>query len=151
MEIVRGERGTQEIVGVHEVVRMEALSDFFPRAMAAAAEALGARGLEPAGPPVALYQGMSGETFDVTVGFPVPAGAAPSDDVIAAMLPGGATVEVIHEGSYDSLSDTYEELTTWFRTNGMIPPTTMWEEYLVGPDSEPDPGRWQTRIVYPVD
>ncbi|WP_166790837.1 hypothetical protein [Cryobacterium mannosilyticum] len=26
----------------------------------------------------------------------------------------------------------------------------MWEEYLVGPDSESDPAKWQTRIVFPL-
>ncbi|GHH77992.1 GyrI-like domain-containing protein [Promicromonospora soli] len=150
MEIVRGERVAQEIVGLHESVRMEELRDFFPRAMTAAGEALEARGVDPAGPPVALYEGMSEGTFEVTAGFPVPTGAAPSDDVVVAMLPGGATVEVIHEGSYDGLSDTYEELTAWFEENGMTPPTVMWEEYLVGPESGADPSHWQTRIVYPV-
>lgn len=150
MEIVRGERTAQEIVGLHESVRMEELKEFFPRAMAAAGEALAARGLDPAGPPVALYEGMTEGTFDVTAGFPVPPGAAPSDDVVAAMLPGGATVEVIHEGSYEDMSNTYEELTGWFEENGMTQPTVMWEEYLVGPESGADPGHWQTRIVYPV-
>jgi effector-binding domain-containing protein len=149
MEIVRGKRVPQEIVGLHEAVRVEDLRDFFPRAMTAAGEALAARGVDPAGPPVALYEGMSEETFDVTAGFPVPAGAAPND-VVAATLPGGATVEVIHQGSYDDLSNTYEELTAWFKENGMTPPTVMWEEYLVGPESGTDPSHWRTRIVYPV-
>ncbi|RPF21000.1 GyrI-like domain-containing protein [Myceligenerans xiligouense] len=151
MEIERGERAAQEIVGLHETVRMDELQDFFPRAMTAAAEALAERGMEPTGPAVALYNGMEGETFDVTAGFPVSPGAAPSDDVVAAMLPGGATIEAIHQGAYDHLSDTYEELTAWFEGNGMEMPPVMWEEYLVGPESEADPGRWRTRIVYPVD
>ncbi|WP_454853984.1 PIG-L family deacetylase [Promicromonospora soli] len=150
MEIVRGQREAQEVMGLHESVRMDELGDFFPRAMTAAGEALAARGVTPAGPPVALYQGMAEEKFDVTAGFPVPAGAAPSGDVVVATLPGGATVEAIHQGSYDGLSSTYEELTAWFKDNGMTPPTVMWEEYLVGPESEADPSHWQTRIVYPM-
>jgi effector-binding domain-containing protein len=150
MDIVRGTREAQEVMGLHESVRMEELGDFFPRAMTAAGEALAARGMNPAGPPVALYQGMTEEKFDVTAGFPVPAGAEPSGDVVVATLPEGATVEAIHQGSYDDLSKTYEELTAWFKDNGMTPPTVMWEEYLVGPESEADPSRWQTRIVYPM-
>lgn len=150
MRIVRGERKAQEIVGLRESVRAEELQDFFPRAMTAAGEALAARGVEPVGPPVALYEGMTGETFEVVAGFPVPAGAAPSDDVVAAMLPGGATVEATHEGSYDDLSSTHEELAAWFEENGVTVPTAMWEEYLVGPESEADPRRWRTRVVYPV-
>jgi effector-binding domain-containing protein len=155
MEILRGVRVPQEIVGLHESVGMDELGDFFPRAMTAAAEALAAQGLIPAGPPVALYQGMAEGRFDMTAGLPVPAGAtpsgaAPSGDVVVAILPGGATVEVIHQGSYDDLSGTYEELTAWFKDNGTTPPTVMWEEYLVGPERGADPSSWQTRIVYPV-
>ncbi len=106
MEVVRGEQVAQDIVGLHESVRMDELGDFFPRAMTAAGEALAARGVDPAG--------------------------------------------LIHHGSYDDLSNTYEELTAWFKENGMTPPTVMWEEYLVGPESGTDPSRWRTRIVYPV-
>ena len=150
MDVVRSERAPQEIVGLHESVRMDELRKFFPRALTAAAEALTARGLDPAGPAVALYESMEGDMLDVTAGFPVPSGAAPSDDIVAAMLPGGATMEVIHRGSYDDLRTTYRELTAWFDENGMTRPAVVWEEYLVGPESEPDPGQWQTRIVYPV-
>lgn len=151
MEIVRGTRAAQQIMGLHESVRMEELGDFFPRAMTTAGEALAAQGVAPTGPPVALYQGMTDEKLDVTAGFPVPAGAAPAGDVVVATLPAGATVETIHQGSYDGLSTTYEELTDWFKENEITPPTVMWEEYLVGPESGADPSHWQTRIVYPVD
>lgn len=150
MEIVRGEREAQEIVGLHETVRMDDLREFFPRAMAAAAAALYERGMEPVGPPVALYEGLPAERFEVTAGYPVPSGAAPSDRVVAAMLPGGATVEAVHLGPYDRLGESYEVLTAWFQDNGMTPPATVWEEYVVGPDSVADPGGWRTRIVYPV-
>ncbi|GAB3168968.1 hypothetical protein GCM10027059_32920 [Myceligenerans halotolerans] len=150
MEIVRAERAAQEIVGLHETVRMSELPEFFPRAMTAAAEALSERGMEPTGPAVALYHGIENETADVTAGFPVSPGAAPSEDVVAAMLPAGATVETVHHGSYDSLPDTHQEFTAWFEENGMDVPPVLWEEYLVGPESEEDPGEWQTRIVYPV-
>ncbi|MFE7505910.1 GyrI-like domain-containing protein [Promicromonospora sp. NPDC057488] len=150
MEIVRGEREAQEIVGLRETVRMEDLREFFPRAMAAAAAALYERGMEPMGPAVALYEGLRAERFEVTAGYPVPPGAAPSDQVVAAMLPGGATVEAVHVGPYDRLRESHAELTVWFQENGMTPPATVWEEYVVGPDSLADPNGWQTRIVYPV-
>lgn len=150
MDIERGERAAQEIVGLHETVRMDELMEFFPRALTAAAEALAERGMEPSGPAIGLYHGMEDETCDVTAGFPVSPGAAPSDDVVAAMLPAGATVETVHHGPYDGLPDVYQELTAWFEENGMQAPPVVWEEYLVGPESEADPGRWQTRIVFPV-
>lgn len=150
MDIVRSDRAAQEIVGLHESVRLDELGPFFERAMAAAGRALGERGLEPAGPPVALYEHMQGDTVEVTAGFPVPPGAAPSDVVVAAMLPGGPTAEAVHQGPYEDLRSTHRELTTWFGEQGLTPPDVVWEEYLVGPESEADPAQWQTRVVYPV-
>lgn len=32
----------------------------------------------------------------------------------------------------------------------VTPATVMWEEYLTGPDTDPDPSTWRTRIVYPI-
>ena len=150
MEIVRGERAAQEIVGLRETVRMDALSEFFGRAYAVTGAALATRGIEPAGPPVALYTGEVTETVDIMAGFPVPQGAAPSDDVVAALLPGGPTVEAVHVGSYDDLGDAYEEVERWFAEQDVDPGPVMWEEYLVGPESGDDPAQWQTRLVYPL-
>ena len=150
MEIVRGERPAQEIVGLRETVRMDALPEFFGRAYAVTGAALATRGIEPAGPPIALYTGDVAETVDVMAGFPVPQGAAPSDDVVAALLPGGPTVEAVHVGSYDDLSLAHEEIERWFADQDVTPGAVMWEEYLVGPESGAGPDQWQTRIVVPV-
>ena len=69
---------------------------------------------------------------------------------MTATLPGGSTVETVHTGSYDSLGATYAEITSWIAAEGLTPAEEMWEEYLVGPDAEPDQSSWQTRIVFPV-
>lgn len=150
MDVERGQREPQEIVGLRETVRMDELTDFFGRAYGSTMAALAARGVDPVGPPVALYGEMSDESIDVLAGFPVSPGAAPSDDVVADMLPGGPTVEAVHRGSYDTLRATYEEFTTWFAQEGVTPGPRMWEEYLVGPESGLEPSEWQTRIVFPV-
>ncbi|RYV51724.1 AraC family transcriptional regulator [Pengzhenrongella frigida] len=122
---------------------MDALSDFFGRAFEAVAAELARQGAAPAGPPIALYRGPVTDTVDVVAGFPVGRPLTPSSGLVAETLPSGSIVEAIHTGSY-------EDLSAWFREQGLTPSDEMWEEYLVGPDSEPDPSRWQTRIVYPV-
>ncbi|WP_242448250.1 GyrI-like domain-containing protein [Cellulomonas sp. WB94] len=148
--IERAERNPQPILGVREVVRMTAFQDFFGRAFGAAAADLGRQEAAPAGPPVALYRGPVTTTVDVTAGFPVGQPVTPGDGLVTATLPGGPTVEAVHTGSYDSLSTTYAEVNAWIAEQGLTPEGEMWEEYLVGPDAEPDPSRWQTRVVFPV-
>jgi effector-binding domain-containing protein len=150
MKIKRVERAPQPIVGLREVVPMGDLSEFFGRAFAAAAAELARQGVEPAGPPVALYRGPFAETVDVVAGFPVKQAMTPAPGLVAASLPGGQIVATIHTGPYDALSMTYSQLSGWFAERGLTPAETVWEEYVVGPDVEPDPARWQTRILFPV-
>jgi effector-binding domain-containing protein len=150
LKIDREERDPQPIVGLHEVVAMTDLSDFFGRAFEAAAAELARLGEAPAGPPVALYRGPASETIDVVAGFPVRHVVTPTGGLVVEMLPGGSLVETIHTGSYDDLGRTYAGFSEWFAEQGLTVSSAMWEEYLVGPESETDPSRWQTRIVYPV-
>jgi effector-binding domain-containing protein len=150
MRIQREVRKPQPMVGLHEVVPMSGLSEFFGRAFEAVAAELARLGAAPAGPPVALYRGPFTDTVDVVAGFPVPPTVTPGSGLVAETLPGGSLVETIHSGSYDALSKTYDELSEWFVSQGLTPAEEMWEEYLVGPPQQADPSRWQTRIVLPV-
>lgn len=150
MRIDRGERAPQVVIGLHEVVPMQSLSEFFGRAFAQVAEALGRLGVAPAGPPVAYYSGMPEGAIDVTAGFPVAQPVTPTEGLVAVTLSGGATVEATHVGPYDTLGETYGAIAGWLEEQGLTASDAMWEEYLVGPESDADPGRWQTRIVFPL-
>jgi len=150
MTIERSTRDPQPMAGVREVIPMTSFTEFFGRAFEAAAAALGQQGVAPAGPPVAFYRGPVTTTVDVTAGFPVRQPVTPGDGLVPATLPGGPTVETVHTGPYDTLATTYTEVNDWIAEHGLTPEGEMWEEYLVGPDAEPDPSRWQTRIVFPV-
>ena len=150
LKIDREEREPRPIVGLREVVAMTDLSDFFGRAFEAAAAELSRLGVAPVGPPVALYRGPAHGTIDVMAGFPVRSALTPAGGLVVEMLPGGPFVETIHTGPYDNLGKSYAELSEWFAEQGLTASDAMWEEYLVGPESETDPSRWRTRIVYPV-
>ncbi len=159
MLIERVELVPREILGVHEVVPLTDLTDFFSRAFQTSAMELARQGLIPAGPPVALYHGDVSEsddgvdTVDVTAGFPIEhqtVSTAPAPGTVVEELPGGEAAETVHSGSYDSLSATYSELTGWLARQQLTPGDEMWEEYLIGPESNPDPHTWQTRVVFPL-
>ncbi|WP_225753907.1 GyrI-like domain-containing protein [Actinotalea sp. Marseille-Q4924] len=139
------------LVGVHEVVAVPDLTDFFGRAFGTAAAAVAAVGAPPSGPAVALYRGDVTDRVDVTAGFPVPLDApAPGDGLADVRLPEGPAVVTVHVGPYDTLRDTYARLEQWMSGRGLVARDVMWEEYLDGPDAEPDPARWRTRVVMPV-
>ncbi len=150
MDVSVCELTEQPVLGMHEVVPVGELSAFFGRAFSAVARDLERHGVAPVGPPVALYDAAVGATADVTAGFPTVETVPPGEGLIDVVLPAGPAVEVIHRGPYDSMEGTYADLMEWFAANKVQAGPVMWEEYLVGPDSAPDPADWVTRIVWPV-
>lgn len=138
------------ILGVHEIVPLQQLTAFFSRALETAAAAIAAQGTHPAGPPVAVYRGTPTGTVDVTAGFPVESTVTEAPGTVLLPLPAGRAAVITHHGSYASLPTTYDVLGRWMRKHGLAPAPLMWEQYLVGPESTPDPADWVTRVVNPV-
>lgn len=150
MIIERVELQPQPIVGLHEVVPMDALPDFFGRAFHAAADALAEQGLEPSGPPVAVYGSTPTDAVDVTAGLPVDGPVTVGGDLVVRELPGGPVVQAVHIGSYDDLPQAYGEVMKWMGARHLSPVADMWEQYLNDPDSVEGPQALQTRIVIPA-
>lgn len=150
MKTARVELAPRTMLGVHEVARMDALTEFMGRAFSTSASELGRQGAAPAGPAIAMYNGMPTDIIDVTAGFPVVQPVESSPDAVVVTLPGGPAIEAIHIGPYETMSQTYTELMSCVAEQKLATSETMWEEYLVGPDIEPDPAKWQTRIVFPL-
>lgn len=135
---------------VREKIPMTALTEFFGRAFSTVMAAAQAQNLELTGPPFALYRGTPTETVDVEAGFPVAPGFRETEGVANGTLPEAEAFEAIHLGTYDTLDKTYGAIQERMRAEGFTPSETMWEYYLSDPETEPDPTKWQTRVVWPV-
>ena len=135
---------------VHETVAMAALTQFFSRAFGAVMAETQKQNVQISGPPFALYRGMPTETVDVEAGFPVAANLSDTETVASGTLPETDAFEAIHTGPYETLGETYSAIQDRIRAAGKTPADAMWEFYLNGPPAEPDPSRWQTRVVWPV-
>jgi effector-binding domain-containing protein len=136
------------VAGLRQRVALTDLGGYFAWAVPAVAGELARAGVHPAGPPIAVYRNEEAGHFDVTVGFPV-AEAPPTDALVHEMLPAGPAARAVHVGSYETLAETYAELSHWFTRRKLLPPAMMWEEYLVGPGSV-DESEYRTRVVYPL-
>ncbi|WP_166847174.1 GyrI-like domain-containing protein [Isoptericola sp. BMS4] len=154
----------QPTLGFRQVVRMQDLPALFERMIPRAAGLVERAGARPAGPPYARYRGHLGDGVDVEVGFPVvepvrePAGPGglpgaeePDGGVaVADALPEARVVEVVHVGSYETLPDTYARLESWMTEHDLRSVDQSWELYEAGPESDPDPATWRTRIAVAV-
>jgi effector-binding domain-containing protein len=62
-------------------------------------------------------------------------------------VPGGAAIETVHIGPYETLGDAYRQLAEWMQRHGRYPAELSWESYLTGPD---DPAGPETLVVWPI-
>ena len=146
----RVELEPRTVIGLHDTVAMTALADFFGRACTMVGEELAQHGVAPTGPPLALYHGMRTETIDIIAGCPIAEPITTTNGSVVTTLPGGPAITTVHTGTYDTMTETYAELMKWLEEQDLKTSDDMWEEYLVGPELEDDPTRWQTRIVFPL-
>ncbi len=137
------------VVVVREVVPMNELSTYFGRAFQASAEAAEQQSVPLVGPPLAVYYSTPTETADIGGGFPTGGLVEATGSVTSDTLPGGRAAQVMHVGSYDSLSETYGRLMTWLDEQGLRPGPVMWEMYLNEPDPD-NPDGTMTQIVWPL-
>lgn len=153
------ERPAQQYVGITSTVLMRELGERLPPIAPQLFRWLAAQGIEPAGPVFWKYNviDMAAE-LEVEVGVPV-VGLVPGDDrVRPGVLPGGQYVVARHVGHPDGLEAATGELLDWAQARGLTWDTTevdgktRWgarlEEYLNGPDDQPDMDKWETDLVF---
>ena len=140
----------QKAAVVKAQVRVDELPDFFGEAFEATMSTIEQQGLEATGPPFAYYPATPTTVIHLEAGFPASDDVDPDGTVDAFELPGGTAVMTTHFGPYDTMEETYALMRSWMADHGYEPSPGLWEVYLTGPDDEPDPARWRTRIVWPV-
>ncbi|HEX5421870.1 MAG TPA: GyrI-like domain-containing protein [Gammaproteobacteria bacterium] len=102
------------------------------------------------GPVFAHHLSMDSKTFDFELGVPVSAPVAPSGRVEAGERPTTGVAQTIYHGPYDGLPAAWEEFHAWVKQSGRRWASDIWECYLVHPDSEPDPAKWETQLNRPI-
>jgi effector-binding domain-containing protein len=140
----------QPTAGIREQVPIGGLQEFFGRAFQETMAYIQSHGLDPVGPPFGKYYGTPADVVDVEAGFPVAAPITAEGNVIPGSLPAGKVVETVHVGSYETMHRSYSDMERYFAAAGLKPSSIMWESYLSDPATEPDPGRWHTRICWPA-
>lgn len=150
MEYERVQLLPRTVMGAHGRVTMGEVADFLTPAFDLVSAEMDEHGVEPSGPPVAVYRNFTDGAMDVTAGFVVPALTTPRAASVIETLPGGLAITATFVGPYDALQHAHEQVNDHLAAEHLVPAGFMWEEYLVGPGSGADPATWQTRLVYPL-
>ncbi len=113
-------------------------------------EAVTSRGATIAGVPSVRYYNYDLEALDIEGGIPVAAPIESKGRVRTTTLPGGRAVVAWHVGPYTTLGEMHTRIDAYMKEHGLVRGSAPWEEYWTDPGMEPDPGKWRTKVVYPV-
>ena len=112
---------------------------------------LAAQGIAPAGPLYSRHFRMDPATFDFEVGVPVASPVTPAGRVRPGEIPATTVARTIFHGNYDGLGAAWGEFDAWIKANGHAPAPDLWERYVTGPESTPDPAGWRTELNRPLE
>ena len=56
----------------------------------------------------------------------------------------------VYHGGYEGLGAAWRELDEWVVAEGRMAAPDLWESYLAGPESSPDPANWRTELNRPL-
>jgi len=113
--------------------------------------ALAAQGITPAGPLFSHHFKMDPDVFDFEVGAPVNSPVSPVGRVQAGKLPSANVARTVYTGGFEGLGDAWCEFGTWIEAEGLQSAPNLWEFYLSGPESSPDPSTWRTELNRPLE
>jgi len=112
--------------------------------------AVAAQGIAPAGPIFSHHLRMDPDTFDFEIGVPVTAPVAATGRVQVGQLLAATVARTVYHGPYEGIGPAWGEFDTWIRAEGHTPREDLWECYVAGPESSPDPATWRTELNRPL-
>ena len=110
---------------------------------------LEAQGIPPAGPLTNHHLKMEPGIFDLRICVPVGNPVTPSGRVIPGTR-AAKVAQVDYIGPYEGLPDAWEEFMTWIESQGLTVAGDLWESYVEGPQSNPDPNTYRTVLNKPL-
>lgn len=112
---------------------------------------LTAQGMPPAGSAFSHHFRMSPDMFHFEVGFVTAAPITPAGRVKPGRWPAQEVAHAVYYGHYDGLASAWSQFNAWMETNKLSQAEDLWEHYVAGPHSNPDPATWRTELYRPLE
>lgn len=136
----------QQTAVVHLTIPREDIQTVMEPAIREVMAAVTAQGITPAGPLFSYHLRVDPALFDFEIGVPVTTPVAATGRVKAGQLPAARVARTIYQGPYEGLGAAWGELNAWIKAEGHTPEAGLWERYVAGPESSPDPAAWRTEL-----
>jgi effector-binding domain-containing protein len=141
----------RECLTVRQKVKVDEVSKALASMLPRVGQALAMSGAAISAPPFARFHSSDGAYYDLEAGIPVTGKAKGTETVQASTLPGGRVATTWHIGPYQELQKTVKILEDWMKAQGVKSAGGYWEIYWTDPGLEPDPAKWRTQIIWPIE
>ena len=135
---------------IHLTVPRAEISHVMGQAITEIISSIAARGATITGPCFSYHQKRPTDIFDFEVGFSVSQPITAAGRVKMSKLPVVKVVRTIYQGGYEGLAAAWADFNAWIEAEGLNTQDSLWECYLSGPESSPDPDKWRTELKRPV-
>lgn len=108
------------------------------------------QGCKPTGQWFTHHKQRPTDVFDFKACVPVSTPVAPTGRVTPGRREAARVARTIYTGSYEGLGAAWGEFCAWVAANGHTPRADLWESYLVGPETTPNPAEWKTELNQPL-
>lgn len=152
-------RKERHYLAILKTVHMYDIPDVLPPLIPEVKNWMNLNHIEASGPDFFLYLSMNEQNeLECKAGFPVSAAVQGDHRVQAGSFPAGTYASIIYTGDFKDMMQGHIALEKWVKENGFKEKINSsegvirWggrtEFYLVDPDNEPDPSKWQTEITF---
>jgi effector-binding domain-containing protein len=140
----------QQIAMIHLSVPRAAIQQVMGPGISEVLAAVAAQGIFATGPWFTHHLKMDQKIFDFEICVPVASPISANGRVKPGQLPASKVARTIYHGPYEGLGEAWGELGAWIKAKGLTPAEDLWECYIVGPESSPDPATWCTELNRPL-
>lgn len=143
----------RQFVAIRKKVNMSGVTGFYAENLPKVQQLLAANSVEPAGMPCGLYYSWdeTNQETDLAGAIPVPTLPPLDKDFEAIVLPPGKALLVEYYGPYEAIASAHTAIDDYTRSKNLQTGFPVIEQYVTDPSQEPDPGKWLTRVFYPVE
>ena len=140
----------QHTACIHLIIPRAEMMHVFGPAIEELVATLSAQGMPPEGSAFAHHFRITPDIFDFEVGFTTAAPVTPAGRVKPGHWPAQKVARTVYHGPYEGLPSAWGEFTAWMEANGLVQAGDLWEHYVTGPHSSPDPATWRTELTRPL-
>jgi effector-binding domain-containing protein len=137
---------SQEVASLHIATPRAQMQQVMGPGIGEVMAAVRAQGVGPTGPWFAHHLKMTPDAFDFDICVPVSAPVTPVGRVRPGQRPSAKVVRTVYHGPYEGLGEAWGEFVGWMKANRCHVAPDLYESYLVGPESSPDPAQWRTEL-----